>query len=101
MGFIHEGFAYIVDCMVLPPQILKILKDKKLKLLIIDCLQRKSHDTHLTVEKCFEYIKEIKPEQSGLIHMGHDLSHNVIKGLAMREFDESVFPLYDGQKLFY
>ncbi|MBY0413316.1 MAG: MBL fold metallo-hydrolase [Bdellovibrionales bacterium] len=101
MGFIHDDFAYIVDCMELSPHIIKILRERKLKLLIIDCLQRKDHSTHLTVEKCFGYIREIKPEQTGLIHMGHDLSHNVIESLASTEFDESVFPLYDSQKLFY
>lgn len=101
MGFIHQEFAYIVDCMEIPPHLLAILKNKKLKLLIIDCLQRKSHGTHLTVERCFDYIREIKPEKTGLIHMGHDLSHRVLQDLAQREFGDSVFPLYDGQKLFY
>ncbi len=101
MGFIHEDFAYVVDCMEIPDHLVKILHDRKIKLLIIDCLQRKAHTTHLTVEKCFEYIHKIKPERAGLIHMGHDLSHDVLSALAMREFGRSVFPLYDQQKLFY
>lgn len=101
MGFIHDDFAYIVDCREIPPHLIKILNQRKLKFLIIDCLQRKAHTTHLTVEKCFEYIHLIKPEQAGLIHMGHDLSHIALSKLAESEFGNSVFPLYDQQKIFY
>ena len=101
MGFIHEGFAYVVDCMEIPDHLVKILRDRKIKLLIINCLQRKSHTTHLTVEKCFEYIHKIKPDQAGLIHMGHDLSHRMLSEFALKEFGKNVFPLYDEQKIFY
>ncbi len=101
MGFIHDEFAYIVDCFEIPESIIKILKDYKLKFLIIDCLQRKPHQTHLTVEKSFNYIKRIAPKKTGLIHMNHDLSHSMLLGLAQKEFGSSVFPVFDGQKLTY
>lgn len=101
IGFIHENFAYVVDCMELPPMVLNKLKSAQLDLLIIDCLQRSDHTTHLTVERCFEYIKEICPQRAGLIHIGHDLSHRVISDLAFKEFGNKVFPLYDQQKIFY
>ena len=101
MGFIYENFAYIVDCFEIPEPLIKILKEKKLKLLIIDCLQRKPHQTHLSVEKSFNYIKIIGPQEAGLIHMNHDLSHAMLLDLARREFGSSVFPLFDGQKLSY
>lgn len=101
MGFIHESFAYIVDCFELPDHLIEILKAKKLKLLVIDCLQRKSHQTHLTVEKSFEYIREINPEKTGLIHMSHDLSHRVLSDLASAAFGSNVFPVYDQMKLSY
>jgi phosphoribosyl 1,2-cyclic phosphate phosphodiesterase len=101
MGFIHESFAYIVDCMELSEERLQFLRSKKLDLLIIDCLQRKSHSTHLTVEKSFDYIEKISPQRAGLIHMGHDLSHRVLSDLAFKRFGNKVFPLYDQQKIFY
>lgn len=101
MGFIHESFAYIVDCMELPEDLLIFLKEKKLKLLIIDCLQKKDHPTHLNVEKCFAYIEKIAPLKAGLIHIGHDLSHRQLESLCVQRFKKNVFPLYDQQKIFY
>lgn len=101
MGFYHAGLAYIVDCMELPDELMKKLKKLKIKLLIIDCLKRGSHTTHLTVDKTFDYIKKINPERAGLIHMGHDLSHQYLAKIAEENFGKNVFPLYDQLKLFY
>ena len=101
MGFIHEQMAYIVDCHNLSDKILDELRKRKLKLLIIDCVQNAPHSTHLCVTKTFEYIKQIKPAQAGLIHMGHDLGHQALLNIAKKEFGDHVFPLYDQQSLFY
>lgn len=101
MGFIHEKMAYIVDCMEIPTDLLELLKEEKIDLLILDCLQRSEHSTHLTVEKSFHYIEAIGPQRCGLIHMGHDLSHRQLQKLAYSQFGERVFPLYDQLKLFY
>lgn len=104
-GFIHRSrtstMAYIVDCMELPEPLLKKLEAMKINLLIIDCLKRGTHTTHLTVEKCFSYIKRIKPERAGLVHMSHDLFHTELERLACAEFGNSVFPLYDELKITY
>jgi phosphoribosyl 1,2-cyclic phosphate phosphodiesterase len=102
MGFIHDGFAYIIDCSEIPDALIALLKSKQLDLLIIDCLQIKPHGTHLSVDKCFHYITEINPKNAGLIHMSHaDLTHSSLETLAERKFGKKVFPLFDQQKLFY
>lgn len=102
MGFIHDHFAYIVDCSELSESLINLLKSRNLDLLIIDCLQIRAHGTHLSVSKCFDYIKRITPNRAGLIHMSHhDLTHRSLEGLARKEFGEKVFPLYDQQLLFY
>lgn len=101
MGFLHEGLAYIVDCMEIPDELLSLLQKSHIKLLIIDCLQRTTHNTHLSVEKAFHYIKAIKPKQTGLIHISHDLSHIELARMAHDEFGESVAPLFDQQKMSY
>ena len=101
MGFIHQGLAYIVDCMEIPPELVSILKSKKIHLLILDCLQRGPHMTHLTVDRAFNYIKEINPERTGLIHVGHDLFQRELLALTSAHFGPKVFPLYDQLKLLY
>lgn len=101
MGFVHEKFAYIIDCGSIPESLLSFLSEQKLDLLIIDCLQRKAHKTHLNVDQSFQYIKKIGARQTGLIHMGHDLSHRMLSSMAQAAFGPSVFPLYDQQKVFY
>ena len=101
MGFVHEKFAYIIDCGSIPDSLLAFLAEEKLDLLIIDCLQRKEHKTHLNVEQSFHYIGRIGARQTGLIHMGHDLSHRMLGTMAKETFGDSVFPLYDQQKVFY
>lgn len=101
MGFVHHGLAYIVDCMEIPEEIINKLIEKKISLLIIDCLQRGPHSTHLTVERSFEYIRRINPEHAGLIHVGHDLSHAELTRLCEQQFGKKVIPLYDQIKLYY
>lgn len=105
MGFVHDKLAYLVDCTDVPESVINFLKSRQIDLLIIDCLQRHAHATHLTVEKCFKAISAISPKKAGLIHMGHDLSHAHLTTLAQGEFPSnqpiSVFPLYDHQKVAY
>lgn len=101
LGFIHDGFAYIVDCHEITPAMLKVLREKNLEFLLIDCLQKKDQGTHLFVERSFEYIKEINPKRAGLIHIGHDLGHRELSSIAEAEFGEKVFTVYDGLKIHY
>lgn len=105
MGFIHRSkkttLAYIVDCMEIPDDMIKTLHEMKIDLLILDCLKRGTHTTHLSVEKAFGYIKRIKPERTGLVHMSHDLFHRELERLACAEFGKKVFPLYDEQIIKY
>lgn len=101
LGFIHQGLAYIVDCTEIPESVLTLLKQRDIKLLLIDCVQRSAHRTHLNVDQSFAYIREINPERAGLIHMGHDLSHRELLALASAQFKDKVFPVFDQLKLFY
>jgi phosphoribosyl 1,2-cyclic phosphate phosphodiesterase len=101
MGFIHQGLAYIVDCTEIPDELITMLKNRKLKLLVLDCLQRGTHATHLTVDRSFDYIKKIRPDQTALTHISHDLSHIELARMSNEVFGEKVFPLYDQLKLTY
>lgn len=101
LSFVHEQFAYVIDCKKIPKDYLNFLKEKKLKFLIIDCAKREPHDTHLHLEQSLEYIRYIAPEKAGLIHMGHEFEHHsLVQELKSRNFDH-VFPLFDGQIIEY
>ena len=99
--FYHDGLAYLPDCHEITDQVLDFLTLQKPRLLIINCLQKEDHQTHLTVEKSFAYIHKIRPESAGLIHMNHNLSHAELTRLAKENFDFPVFPVYDTQNLTY
>lgn len=101
MGFFHKSFAYIVDCHEIPDEVIESLKARQLELLIIDCVQSTPHQTHLSTEKCFEYIERIAPKVAGLIHMGNQIDHDDLTSKCQNRFSFPVFPLYDGQELSY
>ncbi|MBI2518816.1 MAG: MBL fold metallo-hydrolase [Bdellovibrio sp.] len=100
MGIYHEGMAYVVDCQEIPPAAMTILKGNT-NVLIIDCLQRAPHQTHLNVTKAFEYIREIAPKRAYLTHMNHDLSHVDFTKMAKDQFGASVTPACDMQQVLY
>ena len=101
MGFIHGKFAYLIDCHVVPDKVVERLRELELDFMLIDCVRRQAHQTHLNVEKAFDYIKRISPKRAGLIHMAHQLDHQVLQKEAEVFFDFPVFPVYDGQKIDY
>ncbi len=99
MGFRYKKFAYFVDCSEIPETLIEELKKQRLEILILDCVQKRPHKTHLYLEKCFSLIKRISPKSCGLIHMNHELEHKWLEKECKKHFGKSVFPLFDGQKL--
>lgn len=95
LGFVVNKLGVIFDCHEIKEEHLQWLQDRELELLIIDCVQEKPHRTHLTLDRALEYVQRIQAKQSGLIHMGHYLSHLQLEKLAI----PGVFPTFDQQKL--
>ncbi|MBF0313679.1 MAG: MBL fold metallo-hydrolase [Oligoflexia bacterium] len=75
LGFFHQGLAYLIDCSEIPELVLHFLEKANVKLLIIDCLRRKKHQTHLCLEESLNYIDRIKPHFAGLIHLADAFDH--------------------------
>jgi phosphoribosyl 1,2-cyclic phosphate phosphodiesterase len=100
-GIIHEKMAYIPDCHHISDQIVEKLSNISLDLLIIDCLQYDTHETHLNIDACFGFIRTMAPKRAILIHMNHEVLHNDLEKIAKQEFGTTVFPAYDGLKLTY
>lgn len=101
LGFIHEKFAYIIDCHEIPEDILHTLKAAKLDLLILDCLKRNPHQTHLTLSQTQNYLEQIDAKFTGLIHMAHDFDHEELAQEMQQKYGKKVAPLFDTEKLEY
>lgn len=99
LGIQYEKMAYLVDCHKIPAEVIAHLKNEKLDLLIIDCLQEHDHKTHLSRKKCFDYIDEIAPSQAFLVHMSHHLGHEYLELKARKITKTKVLPAYDKLKI--
>ncbi|MFI5389720.1 MAG: MBL fold metallo-hydrolase [Bacteriovoracales bacterium] len=99
LGFRYEKFAYLIDLSEVPENIMAELSREQIEILIIDCVQKRPHKTHLNLEKCFSIIKKINPKICGLIHMNHELEHQWLEKECKKHFTNPVFPVFDGQKL--
>lgn len=100
LGFlVNQKFAFLGDCHEVPEEVIEKLKNLDLELLLIDCVVNAPHQTHLWVERSFEYISKIRPAQAGLIHMGHHLEHFALLERAKKIFDFPVYPVYDRQRI--
>ncbi len=101
LGFIHNSFIYMPDCSHVPPSLLKLLHAINPTLLVITCLQDSPHETHLNIDKSFQYIDKIAPKRAVLIHMNHNLDHDKLALKAAEKFNLPVEPAYDGAKYHY
>jgi len=100
LSIYHDGLAYIIDCQEVTKDWIDFLRDKKLDILIIDCVRRKPHQTHLNLEKALYYSSLISAKKTYLTHIAHELSHQELKN----ELKSSPFwvqPAHDGLILTY
>lgn len=100
LSFIHGKLGYAIDCKTLPKEWIQKMKEVELDLLILDCVKREPHQTHLHLEASLELAKEVGAKRTGLIHMGHELEHEAMER-ELKSLDFDVFPLFDGQVLSY
>jgi len=101
IGFRQGKFAYLIDCHDISEVVVDHLKSMSLDLLIIDCVCRAPHRTHLNTDRSFEFIKRINPKRAGLIHMGHELDHSDLEAEAKKTLGAEVGPVFDNQTLTY
>jgi len=73
LGYRLGRFAYLTDCSRLPDEAWPLLND--LDVLVIDALRHRPHPTHFTVAEALEVIARVRPRQSYLTHICHDLPH--------------------------
>lgn len=71
LGLRINNFAYLTDFNKISEN--EIRKLYGLKLLVVDALRKEPHISHNSLSEAIHLIKEVKPEQSLLIHMSHDM----------------------------
>jgi len=72
-GFIIGDLAYMTDCNFIPES--EFEKLQGLKVLIIDALRYRKHETHFSVDEAIEAAQKINAKQTYFTHMTHDIVH--------------------------
>lgn len=93
-GFRIGNFTYMTDVKTISKEQLE--KVKGTKVLILDCLRRNEHMSHLNLDQALKLIDVVKPEKTYLTHISHlfDTHSNILK-----ELPENVEPAFDGLKI--
>jgi phosphoribosyl 1,2-cyclic phosphate phosphodiesterase len=73
MGFRFGDFAYLTDTNHVPDHAYPLLDG--VKIVILDALRHRPHPTHFTVAEALAVLERLKPSQSYLTHICHDLPH--------------------------
>lgn len=73
MAYRLNDFAYATDLSEIPAETIDQMGG--LAVLVLDCLRFKPHPTHLWLDKALEYVEKLKPEQTYLTHIAHDVKH--------------------------
>lgn len=68
-----HAIAYCTDVSGIPPESYPLLEG--LDVLVLDALRYRHHPTHFTVDQALEQIDQIKPRQTFLTHIAHDIQH--------------------------
>jgi len=61
-------------------------------LMVLDCLRKRPHPTHLSLEANLAYMARIAPKRGLLVHMCHDISHADY----LKDLPPHIAPAYDG-----
>ena len=84
--------GYASDCSALPDAAVEMLHG--VDLMVLDCLRKRPHPTHLSLEANLAYMERIAPKRGLLVHMCHDIFHADY----LKELPPHIAPAYDGQE---
>lgn len=73
-GFRIGDFAYLTDCNFIPES--EFRKLEGLKVLIIDALRYRKHETHYSVDEAIAVSQRINAGHTYFTHMTHDIVHS-------------------------
>ena len=87
---INNNCAYVSDVSKIYSK--DLIKIKKLKYFIVDCLRYKSHPSHFNLKNIIELVNIIKPKKTILTNMNNEIDYREIKKL----LPKNIMPAYDG-----
>jgi phosphoribosyl 1,2-cyclic phosphate phosphodiesterase len=90
-GGVKVGYAS--DCNALPDSAIAMLAGADL--MVLDCLRKREHPTHLSLDRSVDYINRIGAKRGLLVHMCHDISHADY----LKELPGNIQPAYDGLEI--
>lgn len=93
LGYRIGGLAYMTDISALPDETLPLLEN--LDTMIISCVRRRPHRTHLHVAGAKRLHRLVKPRRTFLTHLTHYFTHKDL--IALMPADIS--PAYDGLRI--
>ena len=94
LGFRINNFIYLTDLSHISKN--EKLKMKNADIIILDCLRKEPHMSHLCLSQSIELIQELNPKRAYLTHISHLLGlHNLVS----LELPNNIYLSYDGQKL--
>ncbi len=93
LGFRIGNVAYCTDVKVIPPESAAALGG--LDVLILDCLRREPHVTHMNWDEALDTVARLAPRRAIFTHISHRLEHENTN----RELPRGVELAYDGLRI--
>ncbi len=93
LGYRIGDLAYMTDISSLPDSAVPLLEN--LGTMVISCVRRRIHRTHLTIRDAIRMHNRIAPRQTILTHLTHYLSHKEW----IAACSDNMLPAYDGMTI--
>ncbi len=93
LGYRFGDVAYCTDTKQVPPQSAGLLEN--LDVLILDCLRREPHGTHLSLDEAIEVAGRLAPKRTLLTHLSHKMEHEAVS----EELPPGIELAYDGLRV--
>ncbi|NCC10197.1 MAG: MBL fold metallo-hydrolase [Bacteroidia bacterium] len=94
VGYRINKMAYITDMLTMPEESYEQLSG--LDVLIVNALRTAPHQTHQHLKSALELVERLRPKQTFLIHMSHDMG---LHAEVERELPPQVHLAYDGLEI--
>ncbi len=75
-GFRFGPLVYVTDAKGISQESIDLMRDADV--LVINALRERPHPTHLSLGEALDVIAEVRPRQSYIVHVSHEVSHAAV-----------------------